>query len=152
MSLMDGPNLPRAMNFPCIVEINSLNLIFVMGNSNQSQETLFSYIYFVANDTWTDINYDANLPKRIMTEAPSFYSCAMLNSNGIVISVMSSDKSIYTALFNVETFTWSSIDNTKIKAGNGNSVTLLRSEEKTFVTLLASQNTSNHTKIYQVNT
>lgn len=143
-SLREGPRLPEAMNFPCIVEIIAFNVIFIMGKSTQSSD-MSSYLYFVQNDTWVDTNF----PCHMMNDAHTSYSCAILSLNYVIISIVRSDGYIRTAYYNIKLFTWNDTKN-NINAGNIIAVTLLRSEDKKYVTLLASQPKSNITLVYQV--
>lgn len=143
-SLRVGPKLPKHLNFPCLAESNEYGLYFIMGSALYDKE-IHTYLYFPSNDSWKDITGN-NSCKSMSQE----YSCSIIHSHIVVISVLTHNHNVCSEYYNLHSMEW--VMNGIIDVGKSmvSKVTMLKSENKEFATLLASSVKSNLTFIFQV--
>ena len=140
-----GPILPQRLKNPCVVEVTDFKAIFVMGPKYQNY--INYYLYHPGNGTWTDLSNHT----RCTNDKSDIvgYSCSILHSNVIVISILSEEGRICSDFYDFKISSWFKFDG-EIDVDQISDAKLLRSKSKVFVTLLASSQITNTTHIYQV--
>ena len=135
------------MFHPCVIDAPDLRMTFLMGTTKNSSQIL-SYLYNSYNETWFNITAKKSWPFR----GPAKYSCAILHSDEILVSVLSKNGILCMGHYNLLSFTWKFWTNTDqlINVDQISNVKLLRSEKKEFATLLVNSKAANLTFIYQV--
>ena len=124
-SIIQGPNLPVGIRFPCTLNVNE-ELIFMIGMDESalmsnndganfitilSNQTLAAYIFNQSNESWTYLGHD--FPCQFDQTIHTRFTCAYLRHEQSIVAGID----FCTAILNLSTFTWTSHIRMRYKNG-----------------------------------
>ena len=138
-----GPVLPERLKSPCVVQVSHFEVFFIMGTYLDFNGT-GAFLYNVSTISWIDLS----MKNPCFHNQTMSLSCAGLHQDKVVIAMLSNQKKLCTSYLDLIKLKWIKIRSQEdYLIPNGK---ILKPEEKSFVTFIASSQENFESLVFQV--